>query len=190
MRKTRTGKRENETKTQQVGTKPKTFRTNKDVKAKWQLSRICRRRQSLIPEEPPRETTQRLKRYSILTKTRKLEINWDKVLLLTRKKATQIAETPPPYNQIQMRATGVILGKKINMHGKQNHTIQHRLAKAKQIWGVTRRKLFQNSYIPEKLRIQLWNALIRSTLTYALQTQELSESQEKINSFSQKRMRK
>ena len=46
---------------------------------------------------------------------------------------------PPPYNQIQMHATGVILGKKINMHGEQNHATQHRLAKAKQIWGVTRK---------------------------------------------------
>jgi len=55
--------------------------------------------------------------------------------------------------------------------------------------GSNKKKLFQNSYIPGKLRIQLWNALISSTLTYALQTQELSESQEKkINSFSQKRM--
>ena len=65
------------------------------------------------------------------------------------------------------------------MHSKQNHAIQHRMAKAKQMWGVTRKKLLRNSYVPEKLRIQLWNALIRSTLTYALQTQELTESQEK-----------
>ena len=54
-----------------------------------------------------------------------------------------------------------------------------------------KKKLLRNSNIPEKLRMQLWNALIRSTLTYAMQTQELSESHEKeIKSFSQKRMRK
>ena len=56
---------------------------------------------------------------------------------------------PPPYNQIQMHATGVILGKKINMHGEQNHTTQHRMAKAQQKWGVTRKKLFHNNNIPE-----------------------------------------
>ena len=64
------------------------------------------------------------------------------------------------------------------MRGKQNHTIQHRLPKAQKIWGVARKRLFQNKNIPEKLRIQLWNALIRSTLTYAMQTQELTEPQE------------
>ena len=40
-------------------------------------------------------------------------------------------------------------------------------------------KLFQNTNIPEKLRVQLRNALIRTTLTYALMTQELTTSQNK-----------
>merc|ERR1712112_38482 len=113
-----------------------------------------------------------------------LEIQWNKVLLLTRKKTMQISKLPPPYNQIQMHTTGTILGKMVNMHGKQNHTILHRLKKAKKTWGETKKKLFQNKRIPEKLRIQLWNALIRSTLTYAMQTQE-----QKINNFAQKCMR-
>ena len=33
-----------------------------------------------------------------------------------------------------MHTTGAILGKKINMRGKQNHTAHHRLAKSKHIW--------------------------------------------------------
>jgi len=55
----------------------------------------------------------------------------------------------------------------------------------------TRKRNFpQNQTIPEKLRIPLWNGLIRSTLTYAQQTQELTLAQtEKINIFSQKCMR-
>jgi len=56
--------------------------------------------------------------------------------------------------------------------------------------GISKKKLFRNKYLPGKLRIQIWNALIRSTLTYALQTQELTESQEtKINGFAQNCMR-
>ena len=103
----------------------------------------------------------------------------------------QISKLPPPYNQIQMHTAGTVLGKMINMHGKQNHTIQHRLKKAKKAWGGTKKKLFQNKQIPGKIRIQLWNARIRSTLTYDMHTQELTTPQEqKINSFAQKCMRR
>jgi len=53
-----------------------------------------------------------------------------------------------------------------------------------------KKKLPQNKSIPIKLRIQLWNALMLSTLTCALQTQELTTSQgNKLNSFAQKCMR-
>jgi len=79
---------------------------------------------------------------------------------------------------------------KINMHQQQTDAIKHRLQKAKETWRQTKQKLFQNKTIPEKLRIQLWNALVRSTLTYALQTQEITPAQkETINKFAQKCMR-
>ena len=72
---------------------------------------------------------------------------------------------------------------------KQDNPTQNKQSKASM--GVNKKKLFQNKYLPEKLRIQIWNALVRSTLTYALQTQELTEPQEaKINSFAQKCMRR
>ena len=43
----------------------------------------------------------------------------------------QISQLPPPYNQIQMRTAGKVLGEMVNMRGKQNRTIIHRLKKAK-----------------------------------------------------------
>jgi len=80
--------------------------------------------------------------------------------------------------------------KKINMRQQQTAEIEHRLQKAKETWRQAKQKLFQNKTIPEKLRIQLWNALVRSTLTYALQTQEITPAQkETINKFAQKCMR-
>ena len=45
--------------------------------------------------------------------------------------------------------------------------------------GRNAKKTVSEQNSPEKLRIQLRNALIRSTLTYAMQTQELTEPQEK-----------
>jgi len=63
------------------------------------------------------------------------------------------------------------------MRGKQMQSIKHRLKKAKST-GTHQKKLSQNRNIPEKLRIQLRNALIKTTLTYALMTQELTTSQE------------
>ena len=84
----------------------------------------------------------------------------------------------------------MILGKKINMRQHQTAAIKHRLQKAKETRRQTKRKLFQNKTIPQKLRIQLWNALVRSTLKYALQTQEITHAQkETINRFAQKCMR-
>ena len=72
---------------------------------------------------------------------------------------------------------------------KQDNPTQNKQSKASM--GVNKKKLFQNKYLPEKLRIQIWNALVRSTLTYALQTQELTEPQEaKINGFAQNCMRR
>ena len=81
-----------------------------------------------------------MKHYAILTKTRNLEIQWEKVLLLTKKtKTMQITALPPPYNQIKMHTTGTVLGKMINMHGEQNQTIIHRLKKAKKRGGGQKR---------------------------------------------------
>jgi len=45
--------------------------------------------------------------------------------------------------------------------------------------GGNKKKLFTTRGIPEKLRIQLRNALIRSTRTYAMHTQEITGTQEK-----------
>jgi len=138
-----------------------------------------------------KQTITRLKNYSDVTTTRQLRIKWEKVQLLTRQTKKQINQLyPQPYGQIKSNRAGIALGKYIHMHGAQTKAVQHRLQKAKQTWGIARKRLSQNRNIPTKLRIQLWNALIRSTLTYALQTQELTAPLEnKLNAFTQKCMR-
>ena len=107
-----------------------------------------------------------------------VKIQWGKVLLLKRKKRPKTQQAQPrPFNQIQT-TTAMIIGK-INMHQQQTAAIKHRLQKAKETWRQTKQKLFRNKTIPEKLRIHLWNALVRPTLTYALQTQEIAPAQKK-----------
>ena len=58
----------------------------------------------------------------------------------------------------------------INVNKNQKKPTQHRLQKAKQIWGRARKKSPPNQKLQVKTRIMIWNALIRSTLTYALRT--------------------
>jgi len=74
------------------------------------------------------------------------------------------------------------------MRGRQIHAVKHRLNKEKQACGGRHGRLFQNQNAPCKLRIQLWNALIRSTLTYALQTHQITSTREKLDNFAQECM--
>ena len=63
--------------------------------------------------------------------------------------------------------------------------ISNRIKKAKNVWGALRRKLFNHSKIATRAKALLWNALIRSTLTYAIQTQDISQhGQRNVNGFT------
>jgi len=144
-----------------------------------------------IQDDTTPQTITRLQNYELTTKSRQLLINWDKVKLLIRTKLTEQEKAlPEPFNHIQTSKYGMALGKILHMKGHQNKAVMHRLTKAKQVWGRTKNKLFKNNSIPEKLRIQLWNAIIRSTLIYALSTQQLNKTQQnKLNQFLQTCMR-
>jgi len=54
------------------------------------------------------------------------------------KKQNNAEEYPTPYNQIRHTNTGTILGKQINMHGRQMQEIRHRLKKSKNTRGMAR----------------------------------------------------
>jgi len=122
-----------------------------------------------LHQETQAQTITRLEHYPIMTHTRNMIIQWTKAHLMTRKRKKQTQEQLPyPYNQIQASNKGAVLGEIIHMQQSQNQAVKHRLRKAQQAWSQTRRKLFQNHAIPEKLRIMIWNAIVRATLTYAL----------------------
>ena len=76
------------------------------------------------------------------------------------------------------------------MRHKLRPSAQQRLQKAKQTWGGTRKTIFTNHILTERTRKMLWNALIRSTLTYALHTQEYAEIEiRKAEQFQNKCLR-
>jgi len=52
---------------------------------------------------------------------------------------------PPPYEQIEYKNTGEVQGKMINVNKNLKISIQHRLQKAKQIWGRKRKNIPQSN---------------------------------------------
>jgi len=52
------------------------------------------------------------------------------------------------------------------------------------------KKIFQNNALNKKIRLLLWNAIIRSTMTYALQTREIyKQDLRKLEQFTSKCIR-
>jgi len=56
----------------------------------------------------------------------------------------------------------------IHIDTLKDNACARRMLLAENVWGLTKKKLFQNTAINRKVRIILWNALIRSILKYAL----------------------
>ena len=89
-----------------------------------------------------------------------------------------------------MATKGKILGKNISISLKPKYAITERLRKARNTWRQLRNKIFQRTQLKPKTKLLLWNAVIRSTLTYALQTQNIGEKDQKsINAFTFKCLR-
>ena len=116
-----------------------------------------------------------LQHYDCVTTGRQLITQWKKVSLLANEPHEQIrAILPEPFGAVKYKKEGKILGKQIDMGAKPLKAIYGRLYKAKTAWGgvLEKRSLLREGLKP-RIRIQLWAALIRSTLTYALQTQNI-----------------
>ena len=71
---------------------------------------------------------------------------------------------PPPYDQIKISHVGTIIGKAIYMTGAL------RIKKAIDQLEQVSRKIFRNNAFNRKIKILLWNSLIRSTMIYGIHT--------------------
>jgi len=62
------------------------------------------------------------------------------------------------------------------VHSKTGPAVLQLIQQAKTLWGKLKRQLFTNK-ITLNIRTLLWNATIRATLTYGLQTENLTDEQ-------------
>ena len=133
---------------------------------------------------------ERIGNYDIVTETRRLTIQWSKVELLRREKHKLKDALPPPANEIKHKSTGTILGKVISMTGSLKQAVTQRIAKAQHTWKQINYKLLRNKAIAPRIKLILWNSLIRSTMIYGLHTTELPPSQTKrMETFMYKNIR-
>ena len=111
----------------------------------------------------------------------------EKVEILTRRKLHGRIENaiPPLLKDIKIDTKGKILGERIDFGLKGKIEIDARVRKARNTWGALRKELFNRENVKTRIKVLLWNALIRSTLTYALQTNQISiPGQKRLGSFT------
>jgi len=131
----------------------------------------------LIHDDTITQINRRLQNYIIAAKPRLLGIQWEKTEALTAKhseKNRQIFD--PPINTIKCTDRGKALGRVIHINAKCTEAIRHRLTLAKHCWFVIKNTIFRKNKIQQHIRLNIWNAIVRSTLTYSLTISENTEN--------------
>ena len=62
-------------------------------------------------------------------------------------------------------------------NGSLTKAVASRIAKAQNAWIVVNIRLLRNKVTNPRIKIMLWNSLIRGTVIYGLQTKELPRNQ-------------
>ena len=62
------------------------------------------------------------------------------------------------------------------MNGSLKQAIKKRIEKAQHTWKQVNYKLLRNKAITPKIKITLWNSLIRSTMIYGLHSRNTAKS--------------
>ena len=146
--------------------------------------------QLFIEHDTEEQMNERVGNYDIVTETRRLTIQWSKVELLRKGTDKQKYDLPPPFNEIKHKSVGTILGKDINMNGSIKNAVTRRMEKAQHTWKQVNYKLLRNKAITPKIKLTLWNSLIRSAMIYGLHTTEIPASQMgRMESFMYKNIR-
>merc|ERR1712015_361926 len=143
-----------------------------------------------IEENETKETTEkRLQYYCDILQSRMLINQWEKVVLITKRKGitikineqiiTNTAGYKPPYHTVKCKKAERLLGRQIS--AKQDQTaVQKRKKMANAIFNQLANSIFLNTKYRIETRLQLWNAFIRAILTYGLNTTKLTNAEEEI----------
>ena len=59
------------------------------------------------------------------------------------------------------------------MRGSLAKEVEARIAKAQNAWGIVDSRLLRNKVTDPRIKIIIWNSLIRSTVIYGLHTKEV-----------------
>ena len=84
----------------------------------------------------------RIGNYDIITETRRLNIQWNKVELL--RKRTDKQKYDLPLNEIKHKSIWAILGKEINMNGSLANAVARRMEKAQHTWKQANYNVLRN----------------------------------------------
>ena len=126
----------------------------------------------------------------MITRSRQVGVRWGKVEIITRKKTNYSKHNQQNSTKLKCKPGGKILGKTIDIALKGKCAVHERIRKARNKWHILRRKLVNRRKIQPRIKKLLRNALIRSTLTYGLQTHDIAiHDQQLIDSFAFTRMR-
>ena len=143
-----------------------------------------------IEENETKETTEkRLQYYCDILQSRMLINQWEKVVLITKRKGitikideqiiTNTAGYKPPYHTVKCKKAERLLGRQIS--AKQDQTaVQKRKKMANAIFNQLANSIFLNTKYRIGTRLQLWNAIIRAILTYGLNTTKLTNAEEEV----------
>ena len=76
------------------------------------------------------------------------------------------------------------------MKGSLQKAATKRIAKAQDAWGKVNFKLLRNKAVTPKIKIMLWNSLIRSAMIYGLHTTEMPHIQtERMEAYMYRHIR-
>merc|ERR1712112_354755 len=86
--------------------------------------------QLFVEQDTEEQMNERIGNYDIVTETRRLTIQWNKVELLRKGTNKQKLNLPPPFNEIKHKNAGTILGKEVNVNGSSKQAAKKRIEKA------------------------------------------------------------
>ena len=133
---------------------------------------------------------ERLGNYDISTETRELKIQWINGLLLVRAGREPQEQMPPPFDQIKFSQWGTILGKEIYMARKLDKAAEARIQKSNKHMETREPKDIPKQAFNHKVKIMIWNSLIRSTMIYRLRARGLPKRiMEKMEVYMFKQIR-
>ena len=141
----------------------------------------------LVEDDNDDEVDRRLCNYQLSADKRDLNIQWAKTKIVASKK--KLCLKNDDIKLIKIETKGEALGKQIHANGKPSQAVLHRIKKANMAWGMCNSFLRKRD-VTKRIRLLMWNAVVRCTLTYGLTIEALGKNdKENLEKFTHKCIR-